>query len=87
MMIVSDQLIEQLTAASDKLKRAWAEYDLRIAEAGASHFDDTAAAIRRELKLDLLLSELNRCLARIGHVDPRTDHGRRLERDEPTRLN
>ena len=87
MMIVDDRLMEQLNAANDKLKRAWAEYDARIAQSGSSHFSDTAAALRRELKLDVLLSELNRCLARIGHVDPRTDHGRRLERDEPTRLN
>jgi hypothetical protein len=86
-MIVDDRLMEQLNAANDELKRAWAEYDARIAEAGTSHFSDTAAAIRRELKLDLLLSELNRCLARIGHVDPRTDYDRRLERDEPTTLN
>ena len=87
MMIVDDRLIEQLNAANDELKRAWAEYDARIAQTGSSHFSDRAAAIRRELKLELLLVELNRCLAGIGHVDPRTDHGRRLERDEPTRLN
>ena len=56
MMIVDDRLIEQLNAANDELKRARAEYDARIAQTGSSHFSDTAAAIRRELKLDLLLS-------------------------------
>ena len=87
MMIVDDRLMEQLNAACDKLKRARAENDARIAQTGSSHFSDRAAAIRRELKMDLLMAELDRCLARVGHVDPRTDHGRRLERDEPTRLN
>jgi hypothetical protein len=87
MMIVSDRSIEQLKAARIALERANAEYAAWIAQTGSSHGSDTAAAIRRELKLELLLSELNRHLARIDHVDPRTDHGRRLERDEPTRLN
>jgi len=87
MMIIDDRLMEQLKAANDELKRAWAEYNTWIKRTGSSDFSDRAAALRRELKLDLLLSELNRCLARIGHVDPRTDRGRRLQRDEPTRLN
>ena len=87
MMIVSDRSIERLKAARIALERANAEYAAWIAQTGSSHGSDTAAAIRRELKLDLLLSELNRCLARIGHVDPRTDYDRRLERDEPTTLN
>jgi hypothetical protein len=42
---MSDLLIEQLNAACDKLKRARAEYDERIAQAGSSHFSSTAAAI------------------------------------------
>lgn len=87
MMIVDDRLIEQLNAARIALERAQDEYAAWIKLTGSSHGSDTAAAIRRELRLDVLLSELNRCLARIGHVDPRTDRGRRLERDEPTRLN
>ena len=87
MMIVSDRSIEQLKAARIALERAQDEYAAWIKLTGSSHGSDTAAAIRRELKLELLLVEVNRCLAGIGHVDPRTDHGRRLERDEPTRLN
>ena len=47
MMIVDDRLMEQLNAANDELKRAWAEYDARIAQTGSSHFSDTAAALRR----------------------------------------
>jgi hypothetical protein len=78
MTIISDLSIEQLNRACDKLKRASEEYDARIAEAGASHFSTTAAAIRRELKMDLLRAELDSCLARVGHVDQRrTDDGRR----------
>ena len=46
-MIISDLLIEQLNAACDRLKRAHAEYDDRIAQTGSSHFSTTAAAIRR----------------------------------------
>ena len=64
-MIVSDQLIEQLKAARIALERANAEYAAWIAQTGSSHGSDTAAAVRRELKLELLLSELNRHLARI----------------------
>ena len=88
-MIVSDQSIEQLKAARIALERANAEYAAWIKRTGSSHGSDTAAAIRRELKLDLLLSELERHLAKLesGHGDTQTDHGRRLERDEPTRLN
>ena len=87
MMIVSDRSIEQLNAARIALERANDEYAAWIKRTGSSHGSDAAADVRRELKLDVLLSELNRHLARIGHVDPRTDHCRRLERDEPTRLN
>jgi hypothetical protein len=86
-MIISDQLLEQLNAARIALERAHDEYAAWIKRTGSSHGSDAAAAARRELKLELLLSELNRHLARIDHVDPRTDHGRRLERDEPTRMN
>ena len=86
-MIISDQSILQLRAARIALERASDQYAAWIKRTGSSHGSDTAAAMRRELKLDVLLSELNRHLARIDHVDPRTDHGRRLERDEPTRLN
>lgn len=86
-MIISDHSIKQLNAARIALERAHDEYAAWIKRTGSSHGSDTAAAVRRELKMDLLLSELNRCLARVGHVDPRTDHDRRLERDEPTRLN
>ncbi len=65
MMIVSDRSIEQLKAARIALERANAEYAAWIAQTGSSHGSDTAAAVRRELKLELLLSELNRHLARI----------------------
>ena len=68
MMIVSDQLIEQLKAARIALERANAEYAAWIERTGSSHGSDTAAAIRRELKLDLLLLELNRHLAEIDRV-------------------
>ena len=65
-MIVSDKLIEQLSAARRDLERAIAEYDSRIAQSRSrSHFSSEAAAIRKELKLDVLLVELNRHLAKI----------------------
>ena len=65
MMIVSDRSIEQLKAARIALERANAEYAAWIAQTGSSHGSDTAAAVRRELKLELLLLELNRHLAEI----------------------
>jgi hypothetical protein len=64
-MIISDQLLEQLNAARIALERANAEYAAWIKRTGSSHGSDEAVAIRRELKLDVLLSELNRHLARI----------------------
>jgi hypothetical protein len=64
-MIVSDQLIEQLSAARDKLQQARDEYAAWIAQTGSSHGSNRAAAIRREVKLELLLSELNRHLAKL----------------------
>jgi hypothetical protein len=66
--IVSDRSIEQLKAARIALERANAEYAAWIAQTGSSHGSDTAAAIRRELKIDLLLLELNRHLAEIDRV-------------------
>jgi hypothetical protein len=73
MMIVSDQLIEQLRAARIALERANAEYAAWIERTGSSHGSDTAAAIRRELRLDVLLSELNRHLAKLDA--PENGHG------------
>ena len=66
-MIVSDQLIEQLSAACEKLQRARDAYDARIAQAGTSHFS-RAATIRRQLNLDVLLTELERHLAKVERV-------------------
>ena len=67
-MIISDRSIEQLNAARIALERANAEYAAWIKRTGSSHGSDTAAAIRRELKLDLLLLELKRHLAEIDRV-------------------
>jgi hypothetical protein len=64
-MIFDDHSIKQLNAARIALERANAEYAAWIKRTGSSHGSDTAAAVRRELKLELLLSELNRHLARI----------------------
>jgi hypothetical protein len=74
-MSISYQLIEQMCAARDKLVRAIDEYDARIARAGISHFSDTARAIRKQLRLDVLLTELEHHLAKLERV--------RLRRDAP----
>jgi hypothetical protein len=69
MMIISYQLIEQLSVARGNLERAIAEYDSRVARTRSrSHFSDEALAIRRELKLGVLLAELDRRLATIERV-------------------
>lgn len=68
-MIVSDKLIEQLGVARSKLERAMAEYDLRIAQTRSrSHFSDEATSIRKELRLAVLLAELDRHLAKIERI-------------------
>ena len=72
-VMFSDLLIEQMTAARDKLVRAIDEYDSRIAELGTSHFSDTARVIRRQLKLDVLLIQLERQLAKMERVKLRHD--------------
>lgn len=66
-MIGSDQMIEQMCAARDRLVRATAEYDARIAQTRSrSHFSDEAQAIRKELKLGALLAELDHHIAKVA---------------------
>ena len=70
----SDKLMERLNAACDKLQQARNEYDARIAQAGTSHFSDRAATIRRQLKLDVLLTELECHLAKFERIKLRLLH-------------
>ena len=73
-MIVTDQLIEQLSVSRSNLERAMAEYDSRIAQTRSrSHFSDEARAIRRELRLGVLLAELERHLAKFERDKLRRD--------------
>ena len=72
-IIINDQLMEQMCAASDRLVRARAEYDARLKETGSSHFSDTAALLRRQLRLDVLLKDLERHLARFERFNLRSD--------------
>jgi hypothetical protein len=65
-MIDSDQSIEQMCAARDRLVRAMNAYDLWIAETGSSHFSNEARAIHVELRLSALLAELDRHLAKVA---------------------
>ena len=47
-IVINDQLTEQMCVPRDRLLLARAEYDLRIADTGTSHFSDTAALLRRQ---------------------------------------